>query len=123
MYSLEEITSRIEKVIRKEKLDEETTRKFFTLLKTICEELLNPEEESKTQTPIPNDLDELIKSRVKKEKADPTKLSISFFLEGGFDEVLDVKGNYFGLRTQLLEHSKILKPHPKSLDFLVMEMI
>jgi hypothetical protein len=120
MYSLEEIKKRIDKVAIKEKLSEEQTREFFTLLGKICSEILSPEEEPKTKTEPAVDIDELIKKRMKEDKIPEAKqLSISWFLDQGFAEVLDSGGDYYKTRNELLTHSKMLQVHPKSLDYLI----
>jgi hypothetical protein len=123
MYTLEELQSKINKVLAKEKLNEDQTKAFFKLLRSICDEVLMPTEEIKVRTPVPNDLDELIKKKMKEDKVqNETKLSVSWFLENGFADVLDASGDYHSVRKELLSHSKILKEHPKSLDWILVEV-
>lgn len=120
MYSIEEIEQSIHKVLAKEKLNEDQVKFFFKMLIAISEEVLNPEQEITTHTEPTMDIDELIKKRMKADKVQDSKqLSISFFLKQGFSEVLDCKGDYYKLREELLKHSKILSPNPKSLDYLL----
>jgi hypothetical protein len=122
MYSIEEIERSVHKVLAKEKLNEDQTRFFFKMLIAISEEVLNPEQEITTKTEPTMDIDELIKKRMKEDKVQDSKqLSISWFLKQGFSDVLDSSSDYYKLRDELLKHSKILKVHPNSLDYLIIE--
>jgi hypothetical protein len=121
MYTFETIREKLKNVLAKEGMDAEKMRYTLGIFKKVVDSLLEEDAPLPKDGNPPNDLDNIILNTIRETKADKkfgTRLPITWFIENNFSEILDVKNDYYILRAELLNHSKILTPIEDNMDYL-----
>jgi hypothetical protein len=121
------LDDKLKKILDEEKvafkLSEEQFKDFLMFLSQICRSYLKVVEKIETKEVVA-DLDAEILKVLKENKLTAkfgNSIPVNFFLQYGFNDILDVEPSYYKVRDEVLKHSKWLKEDPKNVDYLIWE--